>query len=296
MRHSLDKRSVGPASYRTAAELLMERERRVTYGVVPHTLTSDPLPETSWQLIGDEFLLRGEGHHYFHYRNGDGVRIERGPNADISEESLWLNGSVHSAIASMNGLLPIHASAVAYDGAVYAFTAPPSGGKSTLVAALANHGFSMFCDDTLVLDISDPGGILCLPGHKRLKLCPDSFDLTGAGRQERVSQTVDKFYASPAAGDVDMALPLARLVFLEVGPEPDIVRISGAERFMRMRDDHNTAHLFAAARRPDRAEQFARTSRLARQIEMARFTRPRDPSRFHEGVDLVAKYVLVSRT
>lgn len=271
---------------------MMRRETRIRYGETPRSLSAEPLREMSWQLVGDTFLLRGEGDHYFHYRKGEGVTVGRGSDADLSEESLWLNGSVYSAIASINGLLPIHASAIAHDGAVHAFTAPAGGGKSTLVAALAGRGLPMFCDDTLVLDLSDPDRIVCLPGHKRLKLRPDAVELTGARREEKVSRTVDKYYAAPAAGEVESALPLSQLLFLEEGPEPVIVRISGAERFARMQDDHPTAHLFAAARRFDRASRFAHLTRLARQIAMARFVRPRDSARFDEGVDLVADYVV----
>jgi len=269
----------------------MERETQVSLGTVPHALFDEALPEASWQLNGDQFLLRGEGDHYFHYRRGEGIVVERGTVVDLSEESLWLNGSVYAAIASMNGLLPIHASAVAAGKMVFAFTGPAAAGKSTLTAALGAHGFPMFCDDTLVLDLSDPDRIICLPGHKRLKLRPDALDLTGAEREEKVSTTVDKFYARPPAGHVGTALPLAELIFLEEGPKAAITPISGAERFIRMQDDHQTAYLFAAARQLDRSGQFAHLGRLARQIAMARFVRPRDRSGFRQGVALAAEYV-----
>ena len=277
---------------KSPSELLMKRETQISFGAVPRSLYGDALGETTWQMRDDQFLLRGEGDHYFHYRRGKGITIERGVNADLSEEELWLNGSVYSAIASINGLLPIHASAVACNEGVYAFTAPAAGGKSTLVAALADRGLPMFCDDTLVLDLSDPGRIMCLPGHKRLKLRADALELTGAKREEKVSQTVEKFYARPASGDVGRTLPLMRLLFLEEGPAPSIAAIAGAERFTRMQDDHQTAHLFASARRFDRAKQFAHLARLAKQIEMARFVRPLDPTRFDESVDLVTQYVV----
>lgn len=275
----------------TPSQLVMQRETRVTYGAVPHCLFGEPLAEAVWQMRDDEFLLRGEGDHHFHYRKGHGIIIERGGAFDQSEESLWLNGSVYAAIASMNGLLPIHASAVAHDGRVFAFTGPASAGKSTLVAALGGRGLPMFCDDTLVLDLSDPELIVCLPGHKRLKLRPDAIALTGATAQEKVSATVDKYYAVPAAGSVGVALPLGELIFLEEGVDPAIIPIAGAERLVRLQDDHQTAGLFASARRFDRSQQFGHLVRLARQIRMGRFVRPRERARFNEGVALASQYV-----
>jgi len=279
------------AMVKMPAELLLEREIRVSYGPVPDSLFDAPLENMSWQMKPGEFLLRAEGDHYFFYRPGEGVTVHRGADADISEESLWLNGTVYAAIASMNGLLPIHASAVAFDGAVFAFTGPAGAGKSTLVAALGKHGLPMFCDDTLVLDLSRADRIMCLPGHKRLKLRPDSFELTGAVREEKVSRTYDKYYGAPAAGTVGTALPIAELIFLEEGPDPAMIRLSGSERFASIYDDHQTLRLFEAARQFDRVEQFAHRARLARQIEMARFVRPRDAARFGEGVSMAAEYV-----
>jgi hypothetical protein len=281
---------------RSAAELMMQRETAVHYGPVPHSLSGEPLAEMSWQMLGGAFLLRGEGEHYFLYRKGDGVTVERGPDADVSEESLWLNGSVYAAVASLNALLPIHASAVAFDGRLFALSGPAGAGKSTLVAALGRHGLPLFCDDTLVLDLSDPERIVCLPGHKRLKLRPDAIGLTGAMPQEKVSKTVDKHYALPATGEVGVALPLGELIFLEEGPEPAIMPITGAERLVRLQDDHYTARLFDSARRFDRAAQFAHLARLARQIAMARFVRPLDRDRFDEGVALAARHVTPPRS
>ena len=114
--------------------------------------------------------------------------------------------------------MPIHASAVAHDGGVFAFTGPSAAGKSTLIAALGRAGLPMFCDDTLVLDLSDPDRIICLPGHKRLKLTPAAIELTGARHEERVARDLDKYYARPAGGRRRRRrLPLAELLFLEQG-------------------------------------------------------------------------------
>ncbi len=276
---------------KTAGELIMERETRVFYGSVPHSLTEERLNEQNCQMRNDQFLLRGVGHHYFFYQKGRGITIERGPHADCSEETLWLNGSMHSAVASMNGFLPIHASAVAIEGRVFAFTGPAGAGKSTIVAALGELGLPMFCDDTLVLDLSHPDQIGCLPGHKRLKLTPEALRLTSALAEEKVSLTVEKYYARPSSGDVRVPLPLAQLIFLEEGLPITIEPIIGALRFLKIQDEHYTASLFAQASQFDRPQQFAHLTRLARQIPMANFVRPRDTRRFTDGVAFAAQYV-----
>jgi hypothetical protein len=277
---------------KSAAQLMMERETRMRYGPVDLERFGYVLERGRSHLEGDSYLLHTPDGLSYYYCKGDGITISRDAAADTSEEQLWLNGSVYSAVASINGLLPIHASAVAYDGKVFAFTGPSGGGKSSLIAALGQLGLRMFCDDTLVLDLGDPGRIICLPGHKRLKLTAEALALTGAETQEKVGADIDKYYAEPPAGDAMTPLPLAELIFLERGAPMTIKRLSGAECFVRTQDDHYTAELFAAARQFDRAGLFAHRARLARQIPMARFVRPWDRARFHEGVELAARHIL----
>ena len=265
---------------------LLARETAVHYAPVPRRLGEVAVLPGRCALSGDEFMLLAESGLAYHYRRGYGVTIDRPAGFDRAEEALWLNGSVYAAIASIHGLLPIHASAVAHDGAVHAFTGPSGAGKSTLVAALGARGLAMFCDDTLVLDISDPRRIICLPGHKRLKLTPAALALTGAVAQEEVGGMTGKNYAEPPGGTVREALPLARLTFLDEGEPAGIYPLAGAERFLRLNDDHYTAELFALARRADLAARFDLLARLAPAIAMARLVRPRDTSRFGASVAL----------
>jgi len=273
------------------AQLVMAEQTRLHEGPVDVEFDGRALEGGEVWLHDGLFVLRTPEDLRFRYRQGEGVTLDRSHAADSSAAQLWFNGSVYSAVASMNGLMPVHASAVACDGAVHAFTGETGAGKSTLVTALGGHGLPMFCDDTLVLDLSDPDRIVCLPGHKRLKLTPEALALTGAARQEKVADAIDKFYAAPPAGDVGEPLPLATLTFLEEGGEAAIAPIQGAERLVRLQDDHYTAYLYHLARGFDRQAHFAHLARLARQIAMARFVRPRDTARFADGVALVAGYV-----
>lgn len=269
---------------------LLRGEMRVAYGAVADGIGGQPVSMNEWLLRDGEFLMRLPK-LAFHYRKGAGVTVERSAGQRTSEEQLYLNGSVYAAIACIHGFYPIHASAVAWNGAVHAFTGPSGAGKSTLVTGLGNLGLPMFCDDTLILDLSDPGAPLALPGHKRLKLTAEALALTGAAAQERVDDEVEKFFAQPPGGDWHSPLPLARLVFLEVGNEAQIIPMTGAEKLAGLIDDHYTTRMHRDASGLDAAGRFALQARLAGQIDMVRLVRPWGTDRFASAVALARDLV-----
>lgn len=279
---------------------LIERETRVRAGTVPRELGGFGIEPDRHFLHGDEFVLRTANDIGFHYRRGEGIVVEAAAGSDPRNVALWLMGSVHAAVAALNGLYPLHASAVTHGGKVFAFTGPSGAGKSTLVAALAQNGFVQFADDTLLIDLGganadERGPPLCLPGHKRLKLWPEALALAGVeGRGEVASDYPKQFVDPPTgfgAGVAAEPLPLGELVFLEAGESPMIEALAGGERIARLQDDHYTAQLWLAANRPDRAARFAGLAQLAARIAMRRFVRPFDPARFGEGVAAMAAHI-----
>ena len=273
---------------RTASESmrLMAQETRVHHGPVPRSLGGHAV-ELGFRILTEgQFLLRCASGYGYHYAPGAGITVEVPVGADPDEEYLWLNGSVYAAIACLHGLYPVHASAIAHDGQVYAFTGPPGAGKSTIITGLGQRGWSMFCDDTLLLDLSDPGRAMALPGHKRLKLTDHALALTGTSAQQPVGAETGKSYVEPPGGAVHEPLPLACLVFLEEGPQAAWKAISGGERFARLADDHYTQSLYSDAQRPDLPRLFALRARIAQQVTMAQLIRPRSNAGFAASLDL----------
>lgn len=164
---------------------LMARETRVRHGAVADSIGGVTVAPGRNLLLGDEFLLRENG-LACHYRKGEGITVQLDDPDRAGALDLFLAGSVYSAVAAINGFLPLHASAVLIDGRAVAFTGAPGAGKSTTAAALQARGFAIVADDTVVLDLSGARP-MCLPGHKRLKLWPDSLALTGMAPRELVS-------------------------------------------------------------------------------------------------------------
>ncbi|WP_296678581.1 hypothetical protein [Novosphingobium sp.] len=269
----------------------MERETRWNRGSVPIGLDGTAATPGRWQMAAGRFLLRCESGFGFLYEAGRGITVEWPDGGDPQEEQLWRCGTVHTGIACLNGLVPIHASAVEHDGQVFAFAGPSGAGKSTLVAALGQRGLTLFCDDTLLVHSPGDGPIMALPGHKRLKLLEDAVEMTGAVGEAAVGAGTNKRFAAAAAGASTQPLPLVSLTFLETGPDMRCEPVRGADRFARLADDHYTQAIFEAAQ-PDRSALFALRAKLAQGIVMTRLVRPINRSRFASSVDAALNHIL----
>lgn len=270
--------SVGPMA-------LMARETRVRHAMVADSIGGISVETGRNLLIGDEFLLREEG-LACHYRKGDGITVQLDDAARAGALDLFLAGSVYSAVAAINGFLPLHASAVMLDGKAIAFTGAPGAGKSTAAAALQARGLPIVADDTLVLDLSGAQA-MCLPGHKRLKLWPDALALTGMAARDLVSPEYRKFYATDAGSEVASPVPLAAIVALEVGPALTLAPVRGAERLAILDDDHYTAYLHHAAHGHDAAHRMRSLATLAGSVAMFRHARPMTAETFAASVDFL---------
>lgn len=273
------------------AQILMSTESVAQEGPTSEKLAFALAETPSIALSRDAFLLNLPSGLRFHYAQGYGVRFSRPDTVTDAEVKLFLNGSVYGAIAWINGFLPLHTSAVIQDGKVHAIAGDSGAGKSTLAAALSIRGLPLFADDVLVLDMSNDMQIVALPGHKQLKLWADALALTELTAGERVSESMEKYFVEPPLIDQARPLPLAALYFLDDHAQsvPTLSLIGGAERFKA---------LSSALYRPEfcailveKKDLFLQISRLARELEMCRFDRPRNRDLFSKGADFIASAI-----
>lgn len=257
--------------------------------VLPHLHEVRP-DEGFWTMSRDAFLFHAQADVRFFYRRGRGIIVDAPPATDPRDIALWHHGTVYSAVAALNGFYPLHASAVAYGGKVFAFTGPPGAGKSTIVAALGKASFAHFCDDTLLLDLSGEGPPQALPGHKRLKLWPAGVALAQVEPRGLVAEDYEKHFVDPSA-PADRPLPLAELAVLAEGAVAAFSPLSLGEKIAVLDDEHQTVRLWLAANGMDRGRRFAELSTLTRRIRMTRFTRPFEPSRFADGLATAAAHI-----
>ena len=107
-----------------------------------------------------------------HVVSPDGREIVVG-EGEADTTALLLAQSLPTA-AALQGLDPIHASAVAADGGVEAYSAPSGLGKSTAAAMRLGEGARLVTDDVLALEMAPDGGVVAHPGPRRMRLDADA--------------------------------------------------------------------------------------------------------------------------
>lgn len=269
---------------------LMTRETRIRSDHVSPALDGQAVASHEWSITPDAFVLHTGDGLSFCYQRGSGLVIERHEGISDATVNLFLYGSVYGAIAWINGLVPLHASAICKDRKVIAFTGDSGTGKSTLVAGLASPETPLFADDVLVLDMRDPRQILCLPGQKTLKLWADALELTGLERAEQVYPDMNKYYATCVHKSEPIPMPLSKLFFLGRSDNANVSLISGLNKISR---------LDIAFYRPEYIEYagitnvslFEICSRISDVIQMYDFERPLGRDLFQGNLNFIRGYL-----
>ena len=181
-------------------------------------------------------------------RDGSEIRSVLPRRASLGWQRLFFAQTLPLA-ATLQGLEPLHASAVGLRGRAVAFTAASGTGKSSVAAHLVAAGATLLTDDVLALE-SVGEDVVAHPGPARAGVSSHelrSMTSAGRGRFGRRIGTADKVYLEPAQAAV--ALPLASLyrisrgrrfvkldVHEQIPPQPRAVLASSFLRHLRTKE------------------------------------------------------------
>lgn len=138
--------------------------------------------------------------------------------------------------ALLQGLEPLHAGAVALDGAAVAISGVSGAGKSSVVAHLVANGAGLLSDDVLAVDARD-GQLLCHPGPAALGLRHAEHHRLTAVERARLGPVLErereKILYRPLRAEG--ALPLRALYVIDRRGDADeleFLRLSDAPRLL----------------------------------------------------------------
>lgn len=227
--------------------------------VVLHPVQADEL-ERAWGSVAAETIVelrfpdgrtmmsieqhRSEGFRVWAPRHGRYVVSADGRCVRLAIPALrswrWqrlLVAQVLPLASTLQGLEPLHASAVALDGSAVAFLASAGSGKTSVAADLVRRGAELLTDDVLSVEASD-AGVLAHPGAGLVNIDPRELARLGPAGRARLGVPLgetDKVHlAAPLAAG---PRPLRAVYFLrrgDRGPQPRIVPHvrSDARRFL----------------------------------------------------------------
>jgi|GEM_PF-2145373 len=254
-----------------------------------HSATVSDISSGLHQVSADDYLLgiRDVGHYRI-----TPTTITVLPMADAHEDAvrLFLFGSALGALLHLRGILPLHASAIRLpnDKAVV-FCGVSTAGKSTLTAALTQHGYSCLADDIAAIHFDNHGKAWLYPGLPRMKLWShalQSLDLEG---EQRVRPGIDKYFVNHDIHNSCQPVPLHHFYELGVHEECD-VRLTPITGMAKI------SALLSNTYRPAFIDKFGRQSlhmeriaKLAPQLAMKQICRPAHKPTLKQIIDLLEK-------
>ena len=246
---------------------------------LPGTLetTATEIPDLS--LSADGVVLSLPGAARFEVRRGAEVTIEVADDPDMALLRVYLFGSVMGLICHQRGILPLHASAVAFGDKAIAFCGPPGTGKSTLAACCVETGAQLVADDVLVISDQDSPRAMVNPGMPKLKLWRDALEVLGRTSEGLTPDwaRAEKFHVPADELQVKQPVELSRVLVVEDDEDAGVgimSALSGAEAVSALIENTYRPEYLDFAQR--RRAHFSDCVRLTRRTSVMRLRRQRD--------------------
>ncbi len=266
----------------------------VRRGDVPAALANATACGPTWQIAGQQFLLRIPDIARFMLSDGRDIAFEPEPGADSSDIPIFILGTAFGILLHQRGRIVLHASAVRVNGKAILFCGGSGAGKSTLAAALAQHDYPLMTDDVCAITGIDSAAPMAHPDGRQLKLWAQAIDKLDLGgrRGARVRNRLEKFYVEPAAAFGE-PLPLGAVYVLrEARPPhaPGIARPNAVDAAGLLRRSAYRPQL--VDRMGQTADYFRAATAIANRAGIFQLTRPLDFAAMPEVVGWLERHWL----
>ncbi|NJN31121.1 MAG: hypothetical protein HC824_12330 [Synechococcales cyanobacterium RM1_1_8] len=216
----------------------------------------------------------------------DGSRVFYEPDNGISDLVLGpcLLGSAMSVVLRQRGLLVLHAGCLDNgEGRAVALLGHSGWGKSTLVSALGDRGYTLLADDVLPIDWRERQP-WALPSYPSAKLLPDAAQALGYAVQsmEVLHERTTKLDHSISQSFAVNPLPLKQLYILNWSDTISIEPLSTKEALLALLAYSRAAR--SVIEPAFRQQHFELCAQLAEKIPVYRFNRPKNFEQFNPAI------------
>lgn len=254
------------------------------------TLWSTQKGKDDYFVINEEFILfRIPDIAIFLIQNGNRILVSPAQNTNEDRLRLYILGTCMGAILIQRKILPLHGSAIAIDGKVYAIVGDSGAGKSTLASAFLNRDYQLLSDDVIPITVNEESIPIVIPAYPQQKLWLESlnhFGMTSTNYQPIVERET-KFAVPIQSQFAAQRLPLAG-VFELVKTEKEEVEIQPIENLERFYTLYNhTYRNFFLVDSGLMEWHFNTTAKIINKTKLFKISRPLSRFTAYELTDLI---------
>lgn len=233
---------------------------------VPPDLPQPTARGVLWQAGPECFLLAVPEVARYLVTDGRQITVDPAPGASEAAVARFAMMTPLAALWYQRGQLALHAAAglPPTGGGAILLAGDSGAGKSSLLAALLQQGWTMLADDLAVVEVAGDGAPVVRPTPAPLRLWPDAQQEVGALPEE-----------AGISGVSPQSRPISAIYWLTVhnGSRLETETLTGAARFRALGSLLYNSRIADALL--DKAAYLSCASRLAQTVPVIRLRRPR---------------------
>ena len=259
-------------------------------GATPEALPTPAGKRGQWETTPGAFLMDVPGVARYLVTAGRDILVEPRGGSD-HDVRIFLTGSIFAALLQQRGVVTFHSSAVKTNSGAVLFAGGSGSGKSSLLAALIERGYTMLADDVTGVVLDADGHAVALPAFPSMRLWVDTLDkleerpqTQGKVREDmkKYQVPVERFRAKPLAVHAVCVLTSHQREDVEVETVPPSHAFGWLWKYT-----YRKRYLHGLGQHP---AHFRTITAMAKRLPVVRVARPAHPFLLNALADRVEEY------
>ena len=195
-----------------------------------------------------------------------------------------LENQVMTVLLLQRGLLVLHASAVSINNKAVVFLGDRTAGKSTMTAALHNHGHSMLADDVVAIRFEDDVPMV-VPSVPQIRLNTETVENLGIEDAVRFDHDLSPEKLYQTVENQSSPIPIGHVYSLNERREVSLDVLDGSTAFFEL-----VVNTYAQGLLPDTettTNHFEQCNRILTTTSVSQLNRPKEYERLPDVIDVI---------